>query len=230
MAVSVYTPAIALTTADVNQNTNFRILVKMTGASNGQLRATFRSGGGGTGLGILGAAVGKWDGLPLGSASCDMTTPPHRLLFSGVNTATVAANSTLTTDWVTLSNFTFAANDWLIVTYVTSSSAYQVYSTGAGNTNVTSAFKATGTDYSQAQTALAMGNGISLTGNKQPGDAGGYNFSLDLVETNDPAGGGGKPVKVWNGTSWVSKVAKVWSGSAWVTKPIKVWNGSGWVS
>lgn len=42
-------------------------------------------------------------------------------------------------------------------------------------------------------------------------------------------GGGGKPVKVWNGSSWVTKPLKVWNGSSWVTKPAKVWNGSAWV-
>jgi hypothetical protein len=49
-------------------------------------------------------------------------------------------------------------------------------------------FKAIAVDYSQAQNAAAMGNGVSTVGNVQPGGSGGYNFSVDLVETNDPAG------------------------------------------
>jgi hypothetical protein len=230
MAVPVYTPANALTSPDVNQQTNFRVLVKMATASNGQLRVTFRTGGGGSGLGIEGAAVGKWDGLPLSSAACDMTTPPHRLMFAGLVEKLIPPNSAFVTDWVTHSNFSLAAGDWLIVTFKTNYDGYEVYSTGPTNTNVTTVFKSSSTDYSQAQTAAAMGGSVSITGGKQPGEAGGYNFSVDLVETNDPSGGGGKPSKVWNGTSWVTKTAKVWSGSAWVTKPIKIWNGSGWVS
>ena len=50
------------------------------------------------------------------------------------------------------------------------------------------------------------------------------NFSIGL-------GGGGSTgqIKVWNGSTWVTKPMKVWNGSTWVTKPIKRWNGSAWV-
>lgn len=39
----------------------------------------------------------------------------------------------------------------------------------------------------------------------------------------------GKPVKIWNGTAWVTKPAKVWDGTSWVTRPVKIWNGTAWV-
>ena len=45
------------------------------------------------------------------------------------------------------------------------------------------------TDWSQAQTAAAMGNGLTIVGTAQPGGAAGINYCIDLVETNDPAGG-----------------------------------------
>lgn len=38
-----------------------------------------------------------------------------------------------------------------------------------------------------------------------------------------------KPLKVWNGTSWVEKPVKVWNGTSWVTKIAKIWDGSAWV-
>jgi hypothetical protein len=39
------------------------------------------------------------------------------------------------------------------------------------------------------------------------------------------------PLKVWNGSSWVTALAvKVWNGSSWVAASAgKVWNGSSWV-
>ena len=148
MAVPVYTPALALAAPDVNQQINFRVLVKMAAASNGQLRVTFRTGGGGSGLGIEGASIGKWDGLILTSAACDMTTPPHRLMFAGLVEKLLPPNSTFTTDWVTHSNFSLAAGDWLIVSFKINYDGYEVYSTGPANTDVATAFKATSTDYS----------------------------------------------------------------------------------
>ena len=38
----------------------------------------------------------------------------------------------------------------------------------------------------------------------------------------------GGEIKVWNGSSFVSKPAKSWNGSSWNSKIVKSWNGSSW--
>lgn len=39
------------------------------------------------------------------------------------------------------------------------------------------------------------------------------------------------PLKIWNGSSWVSATPKVWNGSVWTgAKTGRVWNGSAWVT
>lgn len=37
-----------------------------------------------------------------------------------------------------------------------------------------------------------------------------------------------KPLKYWDGGSWVTKPLKYHNGTAWVTKPLKYHNGTGW--
>lgn len=224
--VTIHTPNPALNSDDINNNTNFRVFVKLAGASNGQIRVRFRSRSSGI-LGLVGAAIGKWDGQPLSSTGGDMTTPPFRLKFGGANTVNIPGNSTATSDFVTHTGLALAANDWLIVTFADLNDGNQRYS--SGHTDATTMYKPSTADLTQEQ-FLVSSAPWNMVAAIQPGSAGGYNFSVDLVETNDPSGGGGgKPLKVWNGTAWVTKPVKVWSGSAWVTKPVKVWNGSTWV-
>jgi hypothetical protein len=185
MVATVYTPSPALNTDDINPNTNFRVFVQLSAASNGSLRVRFRANSSGN-LDIIGAAFGKWDGVTIGSSSSDMTTAPFRLTFSGSNSATVSANSTLTSDLIAHPGVTFSAGDWVIVTFFCDNSggANQRYS--SGHTTATTMFKAVTSDLSQAQTAAAMGGSVNTVGAVQPGGSGGYNFSVDLVETNDP--------------------------------------------
>lgn len=222
--VTIYTPAPALGADDANPNTNFRVLVKLASNSGGKLRARYRTSST-TGLNLVGAAFGKWNGVALGASSCDMTTPAFRLTFSGSNGVSIAAGGSATSDLITHTGLTLNAGDWVIVTFYCATPGGQRYSTG--HTTATTSFKAQATDYSQAQTAAAMSGGLAIIGGAQPGGSGGYNFAVDLVES-DAAGGGGS-MKYWAGTAWASKPLKYWSGSAWVSKPVKYWTGSAWV-
>jgi hypothetical protein len=73
-------------------------------------------------------------------------------------------------------------------------------------------------------TAGATGNKVNASNFTAQNAASVWRALLVAVQ----APGAGRPVKVWNGSSWVTKPVKVWSGSAWVAKPVKVWNGSAW--
>lgn len=186
MAVTVHTPSPALNLDDMNPSTNFRTFVKLSGASNGQIRVTIRARSSGT-LGIIGASIGKWDGAGISSTGGDMTTVPVRVTFGGSNTVNISGGTTATSDWITHSgSFSLATNDWLIVAFTNNANGNQRYSTG--HTDATTMFKVSGTDYSQEQ-FLVFSSPWSIVGTAQPGDAGGYNFDIELVETNDPAGG-----------------------------------------
>ena len=229
--VTIYTPAPALNTNDNNANTNFRVLVQLALASNGSLQVRFRASGGGVDvLEIYGASFGKWDGATIGTATCRMTTTPFRLTFGGGNSTTVANNSTVTSDLIAHPGVTLSAGDWVIVAYYNqnagSAQSGQRYS--SGHTTATTCFHAEGSlnDLSQNQDV----SGFSIVANVQPGGSGGYNFSVDLLETS---GGGAARVpgmKVRIGAAWVEKPVKVWSGSAWVQKPVKYWSGSAWTA
>ena len=190
MAVTVYTPSPALTLNDANANTNFRVLVKLSAASNGSLRVRFQASFSNA-LEIYGASFGKWDGVTLGPSNCDMTTTPFRLTFGGSNSTTVASNSTVTSDLIAHPGLTLNAGDWVIVAFYNNNDntafAGQKYS--SGHTTATTMFKQdTGvSDRSQQQTITTDG-AWNIVANIQPGSSGGYNFSVDLVESNDPAG------------------------------------------
>ena len=102
---------------DNNTGANFRVFVKLTGASNGQLRVRFRSSNATNGLTILGAAFGKWNGTAISASSSDMTTTPFRLTFASANTIAIGINSTATSDLITHGGLTLASGDWVIVTF-----------------------------------------------------------------------------------------------------------------
>jgi len=186
MAVTVYTPSPALSGNDTNNNVNFRVLVRLSAASNGQLRVRYRASTAG-GLNIVGAAFGKWNGTALSSTSCGMTTAPFRLTFAGSNTVNIASSGTATSDLITHTGVTLASGDWVIVTFWSTTTANQRFS--SGHTTATTMFKAdAATDRSQEQNITTDG-GWSIIGNIQPGSAGGTNYCIDLVEANDPASG-----------------------------------------
>jgi hypothetical protein len=185
--VAVHTPSPAITSDDTNINGNFRTFVKLSANSNGQIRVRYKAGST-NGMQIRGAAIGKWDGATLSSVGCDMTTTPFRLLFSGANSSSsVAANATITSDFVTHTGLTLNANDWLIVTFFggsTTGTSGEAFS--SGHTDATCLFNISATDMSQDQLGSTHGS-WSLIGPTQPGSAGGTNYGVDLVETNDPA-------------------------------------------
>jgi hypothetical protein len=187
MPSTVYTPSPALGSDDSNPQTNFRVLVRLSANSNGQLRVRFRSSSTG-GYNILGAGFGKWNGTALSGSSCGMTTTPFRLTFSGSNTVNVASNSTATSDLITHTAVTLSSGDWVIVTIWATTTSNQRWSTG--HTTATTMFKAGGgeSDRSQQQNINVEGS-WSIIANIQPGSSGGYNYAVDLVETNDGAGG-----------------------------------------
>lgn len=82
---------------------------------------------------------------------------------------------------------------------------------------------------SRVVTAASGSYSTAGTASVSSGGGNGCRLGLTIAFKKAAAGGGGKPVKVWSGSAWVTKTLKVWSGSAWVTKPAKVWNGSAWV-
>lgn len=189
---TVYTPSPTLNTNDNNGNTNFRVLVKLSAASNGSLQVRFRSSASGSDvLEIYGASFGKWDGVTLDVSHCDMTTPSFRLTFSGGNSTTVAPNSTVTSDLIAHPGVTLSAGDWVIVAFYNQNAgpafAGQRYS--SGHTTATTMFRPEGglSDRSQDQT-ITVGGTWAIVGGVQPGGSGGYNFTVDLVSTNDAGG------------------------------------------
>jgi len=180
---TVYTASPALSTDDNNARTNFRQFVKLSANSKGSLQVRFRSAISG-GLQLMGASFGKWDGSAISSVSGDMTAAPFRLKFGGSDGVIIGVNTAVVSDLTPHPGLTLNAGDWVIVAFYCGASAAasnQKYSTG--HTTATTMFKSdVSTDRSQQQ-SIASDGGWSIVGNVQPGGAGGYNFSVDLIET-----------------------------------------------
>jgi hypothetical protein len=187
MPVTVYTASPALTTTNNNSNINFRHVLQLSATPNGQLRVRFKAGA--AVLSVRGAAIGKWDGTTLGFSNHNMTAPAIRVTFGGGNviSGAISSGGTETSDFVNVAGLGLAAGDWVIVTSVYQSGwgTEQVYSDG--HSTAVCWFKSTGTDESQVQNGTGyVSSGTTI----QPGGgSNGRNFSVDLIETNDPAGG-----------------------------------------
>jgi hypothetical protein len=95
--LNIFTPAAAFTGADTGfVGGSLRNTVTITGNSLGRVRVTFKAGPT-TGLIVDHAAIG------IGTGSNGATTAtPLELLFSGGHGFNIAANATITSDWVTL--------------------------------------------------------------------------------------------------------------------------------
>jgi hypothetical protein len=166
---TVFTPTNTPASTDSNTNTSFRVRCTLSGASNGQIRVTFRAGTGGS-MVLTAASIGKYSG----SAS-EMTTAPVTLLFGGSGASgTITAGNSVTSDFVTHSgSFSLASSDVLLV----------VFDLGASNAN-------TGFSTSNSNCSLRFLPGASATTqNPVSGtDLAGTNYAIVTVETNDPAG------------------------------------------
>jgi hypothetical protein len=70
------------------------------------------------------------------------------------------------------------------------------------------------------------GKGTGPSSTSQPGGGGRVTVSWYTLE---PAPSGGTSLKAYVAGAFVSKPVKFWNGTSWLVKPVKRWNGSTWV-
>lgn len=97
-------------------------------------------------------------------------------------------------------------------------------------TGLTTTFSTLSHDNNISTTNLgqSVGNGYSTSGtySDTATPSGVTNVAYVLVAL--PATTSGGNIKVWNGSTFVTKPVKVWDGSSFVAKPVKYWDGTSW--
>lgn len=223
MAVTVYTPSPAFDDEGINVGINFRILTRLSANSNGQLRVSFQSGS--SAADFTAASIGKWDGTTLSASNVRMTTTPFPLLVGGSSLIgnTGGANGIIVTDFVTHTGVTLSSGDWVIVAYFVQSGGGNVgvQKLGTNSTTSTTRFNEVNTNHTNLQN---VSGGYFTSGSAdQPGDSGGSNFAVCLIETNDSGGGGG--AKIISGLAHMGEGSPLGKRSNGLLQPI----GKGWV-
>jgi hypothetical protein len=146
---------------------SFRHSLTPTGASQGQVRVTFKAGS--TGMQIDHASI-----VVVGAATFpNVATTPVQLKFGGANGFTITATATITSDWVT---FASLSTDTLAVI---------VDFTAGGTKGSVSYDIATGAGDWQAKAATASYNLATVTGFSSI--VTGYTF-IPLIETQSATG------------------------------------------
>ncbi len=126
----IFAPTVTLGSDDNNPNYSFRGVIVLSSNLLGQVRVTFQSST--TSLNIAGASFGKYSN----SYPSITTATPLPLLFSGSATATVGANSEITSDWLNVSSLSIATGEEAVVIIDTGANGGTKYS--SGNTNIDS--------------------------------------------------------------------------------------------
>lgn len=163
-----------LTSSDSgNAGLSFRNVVPITGASLGQVRATFKAPA--AGAKVNHAAIG----VSTGSVG-NTTATPVELTFAGAHGFTLGANATIVSDWVNLSAL---STDKLVV-------IFDEASTGAGGNEATEAdtstvfFYTASATYNVATPATASGTIAAV-------------YSVTTIETQAVPAGTYIPYNPW---------------------------------
>lgn len=149
--VTLFTASPALNANDTNANTSFRICTPVINNSITQIRVTFQASTA-VGLTVSNASIGKrTTGEPLYS---NTTLTPLELLFGGNSGFSISANSSITSDWLTISGFSLTTGEQTVVIFDGTSPAGQRFN----NANIgVETFYKTGTPSYNISNTIGLG-------------------------------------------------------------------------
>jgi len=166
---TLYTASPALNADDANTGYCFRVVCPVGANSLTQLRATLRPGSVNS-LSILHASFGKWDAAE--AAYANTTTAPIELKFATASGFT-GATSPKTSDWASITGFSLAPGDKVVIIYDVASGGASVASQRLNNASIgVTTFFQSGAFWNVADT---IGAGFS--------DLANTNYCVDAVET-----------------------------------------------